>query len=244
VSFSTLSNNSAFNGGGIGTLSGTLVLKSTLLAGQTAGGNCYGGGSASSDGYNLSDDSTCSFLTQTGDQNNSATAGLSPSGLQNNGGPTQTVALLSASSAVDAIPHSACTDAFRNLVSTDQRGVARPQGSGCDIGAYELVPFVSPTSLSFGNVPLRTTKTEVVTLSNDGDTTVDIGTISFVHVSGHRADFSFHSFCGRVLLPSQSCTVAVKFSPSEVATERATLNIVTSAPGKPLQVPTTATGIP
>jgi len=108
------------------------------LAGQTSGGNCYDqGGSPSSDGYNLSDDSTCSFLTQTGDQNDSTTAGLSPSGLQNNGGPTETIALLPTSSAVGAIPPSACTDAFGNRVSTDQRGIRRPQGR-CDIGAYEL----------------------------------------------------------------------------------------------------------
>jgi predicted outer membrane repeat protein len=139
MSFSTVSANSADDGGAIYN-EGTLTLKSTLLAGQSSGGNCFeaGTGSASSDGYNLSDDSTCTFLTQTGDQNNSTTAGLSPSGLQNNGGPTQTIALLSTSSALNAIPVGACTDTIGNKINTDQRGVKRPQGSGCDIGAFEL----------------------------------------------------------------------------------------------------------
>jgi len=139
VSNSTISGNSDSGGEGGGILSGgTLTLKSTLLAGQPAGGNCYVyGGTATSAGYNLSDDSSCGFLTQTGDQNNTS-AGLDPSGLQNNGGPTQTIALLATSSAVDAIPLSACSDAFGNLVSSDQRGITRPQGSGCDIGAFEL----------------------------------------------------------------------------------------------------------
>ncbi|MDQ2998330.1 MAG: right-handed parallel beta-helix repeat-containing protein, partial [Chloroflexota bacterium] len=48
--------------------------------------------------------------------------------LQNNGGPTLTQALLAGSAALDA--GSNCTLA-------DQRGVPRPQGSACDIGAYE-----------------------------------------------------------------------------------------------------------
>jgi hypothetical protein len=139
MSFSTLSGNSANEGGGIFN-SATLMLKSTLLAGQTSGGNCYDSqiGDPSSQGYNLADDSTCSFLSQSGDQNNNTNAGLSPSGLQNNGGHTQTIALLPTSSAANAIPVTACTDTFGSRVNADQRGVRRPQGPGCDIGAYEL----------------------------------------------------------------------------------------------------------
>lgn len=139
MSFGTLSANSADLGGAIFN-NGTLALKSTLLAGQSSGGNCYSSGtsSSSSAGYNLADDNTCTFLSQTGDQNNNSNAGLSASGLQNNGGPTQTIALLPTSSAVNAIPIAACTDTLGNRVNTDQRGVGRPQGSACDIGAYEL----------------------------------------------------------------------------------------------------------
>jgi uncharacterized repeat protein (TIGR01451 family)/CSLREA domain-containing protein len=49
--------------------------------------------------------------------------------LADNGGPTPTLALLPGSAAVDRIaPCSA---------GVDQRGVARPQGVGCDTGAYE-----------------------------------------------------------------------------------------------------------
>jgi hypothetical protein len=44
----------------------------------------------------------------------------------------QTHALLPDSPALDAIPAGECA------VSTDQRGVPRPQGVGCDIGAYEM----------------------------------------------------------------------------------------------------------
>jgi len=129
-----------YNSGGAGILyaeaaegTPTMSVKNSILSNY--GDNCQG--QFISAGYNLSDDGTClNSLTQTSDLNNTA-AGLDPGGLKNNGGPTQTVALLATSSAVNAIPLSSCTDASGNPVTTDQRGVRRPQGSGCDIGAFE-----------------------------------------------------------------------------------------------------------
>ncbi|HEY9741316.1 MAG TPA: choice-of-anchor Q domain-containing protein, partial [Coleofasciculaceae cyanobacterium] len=52
--------------------------------------------------------------------------------LANNGGSgsTQTLALLAGSPAINAGNNSVCP-------KTDQRGVARPQGGVCDIGAFE-----------------------------------------------------------------------------------------------------------
>jgi predicted outer membrane repeat protein len=51
--------------------------------------------------------------------------------LGNNGGPTQTRALQAGSPAIDAARSEVCP-------AIDQRGVARPQGGGCDIGAFEF----------------------------------------------------------------------------------------------------------
>jgi len=70
--------------------------RSTILADE-AGGNC--GGTATplvtDDGYNISDDGSRGF-TETAmggtSVNNSTTLILDPAGLQNNGGPTQTIA--------------------------------------------------------------------------------------------------------------------------------------------------------
>jgi hypothetical protein len=101
----------------------------------------------------------------------------------------------------------------------------------------------SPTSISFGNVELCRTKKDVLTLKNNGATKVQIGPISFIDVVGNPDDFSYIEYCATNLLPGKSCTVAVKFSPSEEAPESATLNIVTNAPGSPVQVPITGTGI-
>ena len=58
--------------------------------------------------------------------------------MQDNGGLTLTHALLPGSPAIDGVPFADCTDLDGVAVDTDQRGVARPQGSACDIGSFEL----------------------------------------------------------------------------------------------------------
>lgn len=142
ITNSTFSGNSAVTGGGIFSyVFGTLAVKNTIVANSSSGGNCIDDGTSTSYGQNLSDDSSCSsFFNQTSDLN-STPAGLDPGGLQNNGGPTKTIALISGSPAIDAIPVSPtnnCTDFTGNVLGTDQRGVTRPQGAACDIGAFEF----------------------------------------------------------------------------------------------------------
>lgn len=58
--------------------------------------------------------------------------------LQNNGGPTPTLLPGPGSIAVDAVPASECVGLDGLPLATDQRGVARPQGSACDVGAVEV----------------------------------------------------------------------------------------------------------
>jgi hypothetical protein len=129
------------NGGGILNFEGTMTVKNSILAKNVDGQNCSAASAQSmSDGYNLSDDASCATIfNQIGD-GNSIPAGLDPAGLKNNGGPTQTIALLSTSAAVNVIPLTPtnyCTDTDGNPVALDQRGAKRPLGRGCDIGAFE-----------------------------------------------------------------------------------------------------------
>ena len=132
ISNSTLANNFAGSGGGIfGTP--TASLQDSIVA-NNSGGDCDG--TLTSNGYNLSSDDSRKF-NGPGDINN-ANPVLGP--LQNNGGPTQTMALLPGSLAIDAGNPSGCTDGQGHLLKTDQRGQPRPDKEdtgGCDMGAYE-----------------------------------------------------------------------------------------------------------
>jgi Divergent InlB B-repeat domain/Immunoglobulin I-set domain len=103
--------------------SGGLQLVNTIVAFGLSN-NAYG--SLTDLGHNISSDASCAF-TSVGSLNN-ADPLLGP--LADNGGPTQTMALLPGSPAIDAaVPQPG--------LNTDQRGVARPFGSAPDIGAYE-----------------------------------------------------------------------------------------------------------
>jgi len=127
------------SGGGIwNDNNSTASFKNSIVArniANSAGPDCYNAATLISLGYNLvGDDSDCSFTTQTGDQVN-----VDPllGDLRDNGGPTETHALLLGSPAFDAIPIGSCTDHLGTPITADQRGVTRPQGCACDIGAYE-----------------------------------------------------------------------------------------------------------
>jgi beta-glucanase (GH16 family) len=125
-----------------GTASGILVatfgapadatLTNNVLQGHDGAFACAieGGGAATitSGGGNVISDESCNPDGAT-DQS-STDALLEP--LADNGGPTLTHALGVGSPAIDAAGSDACP-------ATDQRGVARPQGSGCDAGAFELI---------------------------------------------------------------------------------------------------------
>ena len=137
INNSTISNNSIQGeyGGFGGGINGTATLQNSIVADNPMGGNCYGG-RLTSKGYNLSSDNTCTF-NGLGDLNNTNPL-LGP--LQNNGGPTQTQALLPGSPAIDAGNPNGCTDGSGHLLKTDARGAPRPDREdpgGCDMGAYE-----------------------------------------------------------------------------------------------------------
>ena len=140
----TISGNSAVVGGGLYTESPptTPTLDNTILAGNTAafGPDCYG--DMVSGNYNLvGNPSDCDFVIQANDQIG-ADPLLGP--LADNGGETQTRALLIGSPAIDAIPFG--VNGCGITVTSDQRGEDRPYPAGgyCDIGAYEYVPPVLP----------------------------------------------------------------------------------------------------
>jgi uncharacterized repeat protein (TIGR01451 family)/CSLREA domain-containing protein len=115
-------------GGGLQVEGGMVAVQNTIIAHHSGAPNCnvLTGATLTSNGHNLEDVDTCGF-SETSDQPNTNPL-LGP--LADNGGDTWTHALLFDSPAIDA---GACVAG----VTTDQRGTLRPQGAGCDIGAYE-----------------------------------------------------------------------------------------------------------
>jgi hypothetical protein len=91
--------------------------------------------STTSHGFNFSDDTSCGFTAATDKQN-----GADPKlgALANNGGGTSTRLPQPGSPLIDAIPTGSCQADGASGITTDQRGVTRPQGPGCDIGAVEV----------------------------------------------------------------------------------------------------------
>jgi len=127
----TIWGNTAKIGGGLYTETATTILFAALLAGNKASEespNC--GGNIGSDGYNLISKTTECLLSSAPTDILDQLAGLGSFG--HHGGPTETVSLEPTSKAVNAVPPIACP------VERDQRGVKRPQGNRCDIGAFEV----------------------------------------------------------------------------------------------------------
>jgi hypothetical protein len=92
--------------------------------------------------------------------------------LQDNGGPTWTHALLEFSPALEMGDAAVC--ALPPVNGIDQRGVSRPQGFGCDIGAFEREVEIEPiTGLAAANdSPTLLGETTTLTATVTGGTEI------------------------------------------------------------------------
>jgi hypothetical protein len=112
---------------GIGMSRATIQLRNTIISGDGQRPNLFADtcGTFTSQGHNLSDDNGSGFLNGPGDLTNTNPL-LGP--LQDNSGPTQTLALVAGSPALNAGDPA-------QLDVADQRGVIR--AGGVNIGAYK-----------------------------------------------------------------------------------------------------------
>ncbi len=216
IDASTISNNLAYNGGGLNT-SGTTTIEKSTIAGNDAGsstrngdgGGLQNGGSltlvndtiAKNESFNGSEsgggiwgDKVSAKNTIVAENSDNSTAidnctealeskgpnlengtecgfaahgGLSKAApilgaLADNGGETETMALAAGSPAIDAGTGEGCP-------ASDQRGVKRPQGIACDIGAYE---FQTVADLSV------TQSASTTTLGAGGDVTYTLKVVN------------------------------------------------------------------
>ncbi len=148
ITFCTIFGNTASSSGGgifIGDplnpqKGGRLIIRNSIVANNHANTGLDISGPIISYGYNLIQNlSGTSFIAPL-DMHATDISGFTLADLKidptlrNNGGSTQTHALLVGSPAIGKIPPGAC---FVDNIVTDQREVKRPRGSACDIGAYE-----------------------------------------------------------------------------------------------------------
>jgi hypothetical protein len=117
-------------------LGGSTTILNTIINSGGSGGT-LGGYQVISLGYNLSNDSGGGFLTATGDQINTDPM-LDPAGLQNHGGPTDTIALMSGSPAIHA--------GNPNAPARDQRYYLR--NGAPDKGAFEYNGMLAPITVA------------------------------------------------------------------------------------------------
>jgi predicted outer membrane repeat protein len=188
----TISDNSAAQGGGISHTTGSTlsIVNSTIADNYTTGGapsggiNSYGaitfkntliaantpancgtgtGGVLTSQGYNLDSGNTCNFSLTSDLPNNDPR--IAP--LADNGGYTRTRALnhasilYPASPAIDAGTETGCP-------AVDQRGLERPYGFSCDIGAYEYTEFTISGNAGIPNAKLSYTDLDPKIATADG----------------------------------------------------------------------------
>jgi hypothetical protein len=126
-----------------------LTLRNTIVAnGHSAAENCNGSRHSI-----FPNDDSCGFEAANDSLSNTdplLDPNGFPSGLQDNGGPTMTIALQEDSPAIDAIEQGA--NACATDITEDKRGVMRLQNgnsdgtSGRDLGAFETEDDIAPPS--------------------------------------------------------------------------------------------------
>ncbi len=97
----------------------------------------------------------------------------------------------------------------------------------------------SPTSLSFGSVAVGSTSAaQTVTVTNPGGSAA-----TGVSVSAAAPFAESNNTCGSSIAAGGSCTVSVTYSPTAAGASTGTLSVASSAPGSPLAVALTGTGV-
>jgi hypothetical protein len=143
----TAVNGAVPRGSGIGIRDvATMTIRNSIVAGNAGPPDCFtlNAETITSGGHNIFQDTTgCTITAGTGDL-----SGQSPllGSLADNGGPTQTIALTVGSPALEAGDPAAPGSGGSACEATDQRGLCRPGGTTCDIGAFEKDGFACATT--------------------------------------------------------------------------------------------------
>ena len=115
--------------------------------------------------------------------------------------------------------------------------------SAWDFSVPGNLPVVelSPAQLNFGSVPLNTSASQTITLTNNGTSLLNITSISTLGINS--SDFVQHNNCGASVAAGASCSINVVFTPSAAGTRSATLSVADNGPGSPQTAILTGAGV-
>ena len=198
------------------------VITNSIFAGSPFG-SCidYSSGIDMVNSTNNIDDGGGCFDAGVNNQNNVNPASIfDTAGLADNNGPTETVALVATSPAIDAGNDATCE-------TTDQTGASRPYGPHCDIGSVEAqvlldnaapgAPVASPSAGTYSG-------TQSVTLSSTGSDSIRYS------VSSTPADCSSGTAYSGAISVSSSETIYVRACKSSNSTSSTASFAYTIAP--------------
>ncbi|WCB94958.1 hypothetical protein DSM104299_03698 [Baekduia alba] len=227
VQTSTITDNTASDGAAIATGNANVTLAADIIAAQSSGGACSPANAAVVDGgYNLDTDGTCISPTAPAVGSHNGTTVYESStyaaaldayladGLADNGGPTQSVALLNrpnplttlANPAFDVVPADFALPVAVGGVSEacslpDQRGVVPVAGADCAIGAYLL----QATKVALSTSPAVVRQNASMTYTATITPAADGGTVAFDDGPGGAA--TTHCAAQSVADGTATCTV-------------------------------------
>jgi CSLREA domain-containing protein len=194
----------------------TFTSKSTIFANGIGAANCVqlSDGTFDSLGYNIDTGTSCLGTPTTGDQTSVSSVNLALGPLQDNGGPTLTMAPGLTSLAVDQGTHNGIGGV------ADQRGFIRTfdmnpvnADDGTDVGAVEQSLSASGDTGDFGSLPWgATSDPQSFSVANHTGNPLPAGTV----LGGANAgDFqtSSDSCTNTGVLNNTSCTLDVAFHP-------------------------------
>ncbi len=162
LAFSTVVGNGGTTSANVDPNGATLASFASVIGqaegfGGPAAPNCGGITTTTSTGYNVDDDGSCGFGAGPGDQSDLSTP-FGFAALADNGGTTQTMLPDASSPLLDQVPPASCKPTVGSTTVTgDQRGISRPQGSACDIGAVEVEVATPTTTTATTSTPASTT---------------------------------------------------------------------------------------
>jgi hypothetical protein len=150
------------------------------------------------------------------------------------------VAIIGATSSTYTTPATAVSDnlAQFTVAVSNSAGGTTSKAATLTVNARTALLNSSSTSLAFGSVTVSNSKTQNLTLTNAGNSTV---TISNVVVTG--AGFNATGASGLILLSGQTASFSATFDPAAAGSATGSITVTSNAANSPIVITLSGTGV-